>query len=120
MLALLAPLVALAHSAGRQTLTSAILPHPAPCSGYWSENIVIHEFGHAIHIIGLGSCQQGLLTTMHQAAYSSGAYDTSTYMMSNDFEYFAVRGQRWPWPGPCAPDQLGRRGGFAEPGGARR
>ena len=58
---------------------------------YRNENILIHEFSHAIHRFGLGSLDRkfdGRLRDTHKAALDKGLWK-DTYAASNHSEYWA-------------------------------
>ncbi len=41
------------------------------------QSVMVHEFGHVVHILGFSPCQLRQLEQRFEQAYASGAYDTS-------------------------------------------
>ncbi|EFN55802.1 hypothetical protein CHLNCDRAFT_145288 [Chlorella variabilis] len=67
-----------------------------PEDRYRYENILIHEFGHAVMDLGLHDKPlQESIVDAYQAAHASGRYDLSCYMMENESEYWAEGTQAW-------------------------
>lgn len=68
-----------------------------PGDPYATENILIHEFGHTIHEIGLATADptfQGRLETAFAAAREQGRWE-NTYARSSVGEYWAEGVQSW-------------------------
>jgi hypothetical protein len=65
------------------------------CSHYTQENILIHEFGHAVMNLGLDQTDLQLVEQLYQDARSRQIYDCKCYMMDNADEYFAEACQSW-------------------------
>jgi hypothetical protein len=68
-----------------------------PGDPYSTENIMIHEFGHAIHDMGLRTVDKGFdrrLRTAYQDAQTKKLW-TGTYAASNPSEYWAEGVQSW-------------------------
>ena len=68
-----------------------------PGDPYATENILIHEFGHTIHEIGLAQADptfQKRLDTAFAAAHKQGRWD-GTYARTNAAEYWAEGVQSW-------------------------
>ena len=64
---------------------------------YWSENILIHEFSHAIHLMGLRTVDPDFddrLETTYNAAKEKGLWE-NTYAITNKAEYWAEGTQSW-------------------------
>ncbi|MFV0290256.1 MAG: hypothetical protein ACK5IJ_05065 [Mangrovibacterium sp.] len=64
---------------------------------YYAEDITIHEFAHAIHLIGiapLDSTFNVLLQEKMENALAAGKYD-NTYAKTNIYEYWAEGVQNW-------------------------
>ena len=64
---------------------------------YWSENILVHEFAHAIHQMGLNTVDPGFdnrLEAMFNAAVEKGLWE-GTYAITNKAEYWAEGTQSW-------------------------
>ncbi|MBI0105190.1 hypothetical protein [Bifidobacterium polysaccharolyticum] len=65
---------------------------------YPNESILAHEFGHAIHLLGINRLEDQSLAHRIQAAYSH-AQETGlwphTYLMGNIEEYFATLTSMW-------------------------
>eukprot|EP00798_Chlamydomonas_sp_ICE-L_P023037 gene23037-30232_t len=64
-------------------------------SHYPMENIMIHEFGHAIMNIGMTEEQIKDIQALYQKAYDKGMYKRDIYMMANAAEYWAEGCQSW-------------------------
>ena len=68
-----------------------------PGDPYWNENILIHEFSHAIHEMGLSSVDPSFddrLASAFSAATSQGLW-RNTYAITNKEEYWAEGTQSW-------------------------
>ena len=68
-----------------------------PGDPYAAENILIHEFGHVIHEIGLRKVDptfEKRLTEAYRSAISKGLW-TNTYAATNPSEYWAEGVQSW-------------------------
>jgi hypothetical protein len=68
-----------------------------PGDPYESENILIHEFAHCIHLRGLKNVDPTFDVRLHQAyeaAMKAGLWKTK-YASTNDREYFAEGVQSW-------------------------
>ena len=64
---------------------------------YWSENILVHEFAHAIHHMGLNTVDpsfDGRLAATFDAAKRKGLWK-DTYAITNKAEYWAEGTQSW-------------------------
>ena len=64
---------------------------------YWNENILIHEFSHAIHEMGLNTTNPGFdsrLKSTFETAMRKGLW-AGTYASSNKQEYWAEGAQSW-------------------------
>lgn len=64
---------------------------------YGTENILIHEFAHAIHLMGLNTLDRKFdqrLSEMYDSAIRAGLF-VGTYAGSNHAEYFAEAVQSW-------------------------
>lgn len=64
---------------------------------YSTENILVHEFAHAIHQMGLDTVDPGFdarLETMYNAAKEKGLWK-GTYAITNKAEYWAEGTQSW-------------------------
>ena len=64
---------------------------------YSTENILVHEFAHAIHQMGLNTVDPGFddrLKTMYDAALEKGLWK-DTYAITNRAEYWAEGTQSW-------------------------
>ncbi len=58
---------------------------------YYNENILIHEFGHAIHMLGIGKIDKSFddkLQSIYKQAKERGLWK-NTYALTNHFEYWA-------------------------------
>ena len=80
-----------ATSAGEENLLNY------PGDPYATENILIHEFGHAIHEMGLDSVDSGFsnrLMKTYDEARQRGLW-TNTYAITNKEEYWAEGVQSW-------------------------
>eukprot|EP00887_Chlorella_sp_A99_P003852 scaffold11.g3852.t1 len=62
---------------------------------YKTENVAVHEIGHMIMNVGMTECQNAAIARAYAAARASGIYDTTQYIMYNEFEYFAEMTQGW-------------------------
>jgi hypothetical protein len=68
-----------------------------PGDPYWTENILIHEFGHVIHQRGMNTVDatfQARLTSAYEAAKRAGLWK-GKYAGSNVDEYWAEGVQSW-------------------------
>ncbi len=68
-----------------------------PGDPYWQENILIHEFAHAIHEMGMCTVDptfDGRLKAAYQHAKTNGLWK-GTYAMQNRMEYWAEGTQSW-------------------------
>ena len=64
---------------------------------YHAEDILVHEFAHAIHLIGIAPLDSSFEQTLQQlldAAIVQGKYD-KTYAKTNFYEYWAEGIQSW-------------------------
>ena len=64
---------------------------------YHAEDILIHEFAHAIHLIGIIQVDTAFntrLQALYEKAKASGILD-NTYRITNSEEYFAEAVQDW-------------------------
>ena len=64
---------------------------------YWTENILVHEFAHAIHQMGLNTVDPDFddrLETTYNAAKEKGLWK-DTYAITNKAEYWAEGTQSW-------------------------
>ncbi len=64
---------------------------------YSTENILVHEFAHAIHQMGLRTVDPGFddrLKTIYDAAVEKGLWE-NTYAITNRAEYWAEGTQSW-------------------------
>jgi hypothetical protein len=70
-----------------------------PKDPYNTENILVHEFAHAIHDMGLKTVDptfNGRLLKVYQAAKKKGLWK-GKYAMQNHHEYWAEATQSWFW-----------------------
>lgn len=68
-----------------------------PGDPYWSENILLHEFSHAVHEMGLSTIDPTFherLDAAYQEALSGGLWK-GTYASQNRAEYWAEGVQSW-------------------------
>ena len=68
-----------------------------PGDPYWNENILVHEFAHAIHLMGLNTVDSsfdGRLKATFDAAVRKGLW-RGTYAMTNKEECWAEGAQSW-------------------------
>lgn len=68
-----------------------------PGDPYWNENILVHEFAHAIHLMGLNTVDPSFddqLGNAFDAAVRKGLW-AGTYAMTNKEEYWAEGTQSW-------------------------
>lgn len=68
-----------------------------PGDPYAGENILIHEFSHTVHLVGMVKIDPGFddrLRAAYEAAKSAGLWE-NTYAMTNREEYFAEGTQSW-------------------------
>ena len=64
---------------------------------YWTENVLIHEFAHTLHNIGLNTVDPSFdvrLRIMYEAALEAGLWQ-GTYASTNHHEYWAEGTQSW-------------------------
>ena len=64
---------------------------------YFTENILVHEFAHAIHQMGLNTVDPSFddrLKTLYEAAVEKGLWE-NTYAITNRAEYWAEGTQSW-------------------------
>lgn len=64
---------------------------------YFTENILVHEFAHAIHQMGLNTVDPSFddrLKTIYNAAVEKGLWE-NTYAITNKAEYWAEGTQSW-------------------------
>ena len=64
---------------------------------YFTENILVHEFAHAIHQMGLNTVDpsfDGRLKVLYDAAVEKGLWE-NTYAITNKAEYWAEGTQSW-------------------------
>lgn len=66
-----------------------------------SESVLVHEFSHAIHNLGLNDCEAAAVKAAYDSARGSGAYSPNSYSMTNEFEYVA-EGSQVGGVGACA------------------
>mmetsp|Transcript_3641 Transcript_3641/g.9336 ORF Transcript_3641/g.9336 Transcript_3641/m.9336 type:complete len:408 (+) Transcript_3641:207-1430(+) len=62
---------------------------------YGSENVLVHEFGHAVMNIGMSPEERAAVVEAFEAARAGGLYEESCYMMANADEYWAEAVQSW-------------------------
>ncbi|EFJ48643.1 hypothetical protein VOLCADRAFT_117556, partial [Volvox carteri f. nagariensis] len=62
---------------------------------YPTENILVHEFGHAVMNMGLAAEDRAAVKRLYNKAYRSGLYDKGAYIMENEDEYWAEGTQAW-------------------------
>lgn len=77
-----------------------------PGDPYWAENILIHEFSHAIQDLAMDQLDPTFhdrVNEAYEAAVKSGTWDHS-YAATNVHEYFAEGAQAWFNAGRPAPD----------------
>ena len=70
-----------------------------PGDPYNAENIVVHEFAHAVHDMGLNTVDptfDGRLKKVYEAAKKKGLWK-GKYAMTNHHEYWAEATQSWFW-----------------------
>ena len=68
-----------------------------PGDPYWNENILVHEFSHALHEMGLNTIDAGFdnrLSEAFNAAIAQGLWQ-GTYASTNKQEYWAEGAQSW-------------------------
>lgn len=68
-----------------------------PGDPYWSENILVHEFAHAIHQMGLNTVDPSFdarLKGLYDAAIEKRLWE-NTYAITNEAEYWAEGTQSW-------------------------
>ena len=68
-----------------------------PGDPYWNENILVHEFAHAIHLMGLNTVDPSFdsqLKNAFDAAVRRGLW-AGTYAMTDKEEYWAEGTQSW-------------------------
>jgi hypothetical protein len=64
---------------------------------YAGENILLHEFSHSVHLIGMAKLDSGFdarLRHAYEAAKQNGLWE-GTYAATNHEEYFAEGSQSW-------------------------
>jgi serralysin len=64
------------------------------------ESVLIHEFAHMIHGLGLTSAEKKAVNKIYKSAKAKGIYTKNdkggdTYMMSNQYEFYAVMTEVW-------------------------
>jgi len=62
---------------------------------YASENVLVHEFGHAVMNIGMSNEQHQEVHRAYEQARAKGVYSLECYMMANADEYWAEGVQAW-------------------------
>jgi hypothetical protein len=62
---------------------------------FWNDNVFVHEFGHAVKLVGAPDCVVTLINRAFNAAKNSGRYTRGIYMMTDAEEYFAIASQAW-------------------------
>jgi hypothetical protein len=65
------------------------------CCRYTADNILVHEFAHAVKLLGAPACTANLINKAFNAAKNSGRYTRGIYMMADAEEYFATASQAW-------------------------
>ena len=68
-----------------------------PGDPYWNENVLVHEFSHALHEMGLNTIDAGFdnrLNEAYNAAMAQGLWQ-GTYASTNKQEYWAEGAQSW-------------------------
>lgn len=73
-------------------------PDPYKNTLFRDSNILVHEFGHAIHLVGIRSLPDPSLNRELEAAYANAYYSgrwPNTYAISSVQEYFAVLSTIW-------------------------
>ncbi len=71
---------------------------PALNTAYANENILIHEFGHCVKLVGMDTQADQTLTEAFRAAYSSALDQglwSNTYAIQNEDEFFATMCAVW-------------------------
>lgn len=64
------------------------------------EDILVHEFAHTMHLLGMSETDKKLITYMYQDAKMRGAFNKNhlsmpSYMMANEQEFFACLSAVW-------------------------
>lgn len=73
-------------------------PDPYKNTLFRDSNILVHEFGHAIHLVGIRSLPDPSLNDELEAVYANAYYSgrwPNTYAISSVQEYFAVLSTIW-------------------------
>ncbi len=68
-----------------------------PGDPYEGENILLHEFSHSVHLVGMAKLDPDFdtrLSHVYESAKKSGLWE-GTYAMENREEYFAEGAQSW-------------------------
>ncbi|KAG2442557.1 hypothetical protein HXX76_002643 [Chlamydomonas incerta] len=58
--------------------------------GWGNESVFVHELAHTIMNLGFDACQLQRVAQRYTAARNSGAYTPSSYIMVNQYEYYAM------------------------------
>ena len=64
-------------------------------SYYPMENILIHEFGHSVMLIGMSDAEKKRVHDCYEKAKSKNMYSAGIYMIENADEYWAEGVQSW-------------------------
>ncbi|WP_437583230.1 hypothetical protein ACSAGD_13205 [Paramicrobacterium sp. CJ85] len=82
----------------RNVLRTRDNANPDLNTGYPNENILIHEFGHAVRLVGIETLEDTSLSDefyeVYKNAYNSGLWP-NTYAISNSDEFFATLSAIW-------------------------
>jgi len=82
----------------RNVLRTVDSPNPFDNTSYPNENILAHEFGHAVRLVGIETLEDTTLSdelwTVYENAYNTGLWP-NTYAISNIDEYFATLTAIW-------------------------
>lgn len=82
----------------RNVLRTVDSPNPFDNTSYTNENILAHEFGHAVRLVGIETLEDTSLSeefwTVYENAYNTGLWP-NTYAISNIDEYFATLTAIW-------------------------
>jgi len=82
----------------RNVLRTVDSANPFDNTGYPNENILAHEFGHAVRLVGIETLEDSSLSdelwTVYENAYNTGLWP-NTYAISNIDEYFATLTAIW-------------------------
>uniref|UniRef100_A0A383VUG7 ShKT domain-containing protein n=1 Tax=Tetradesmus obliquus TaxID=3088 RepID=A0A383VUG7_TETOB len=62
---------------------------------YREESVLVHEFGHHIHNVGLSGCETDAAAAAYTHAAASGTYTPNIYMISTNAEYMANAVTAW-------------------------